>query len=41
VQMVSPYTGELIDFSGEQQWLGPGQGLLLKPTAQPRRSGKF
>ncbi len=30
VRMVSPYTGQLIDFSGEQQWLAPGQGALLK-----------
>jgi hypothetical protein len=30
VQMVSPYSGELGDFSGEQQWLAPGQGVLLK-----------
>jgi hypothetical protein len=30
VQMVSPYTGGLTDFSGEQQWLAPGQGVLLK-----------
>jgi hypothetical protein len=29
-QMVSPYTGELIDYSGEQSWLAPGQGVLLK-----------
>ena len=30
VQMVSPYTGHLTDFTGEQQWLAPGQGVLLK-----------
>jgi len=30
VQMVSPYSGQLIDFSGEQCWLAPGQGVLLK-----------
>jgi hypothetical protein len=30
VQMVSPYTGNLVDFSGEQRWLAPGQGVLLK-----------
>ena len=30
VQKVSPYTGELIEFSGEQVWLAPGQGALLK-----------
>jgi hypothetical protein len=30
LKMVSPYTGNLTDFSGEQQWLAPGQGVLLK-----------
>ena len=30
VRMVSPYTGQLTDFSGEQTWLAPGQGVLLK-----------
>ena len=30
VQMVSPYTGQLTDFAGEQQWLAAGQGVLLK-----------
>lgn len=30
LQMISPYAGQLIDFSGEQQWLAPGQGVLLK-----------
>ena len=30
VQMISPYTGAAIDFSGEQQWLAPGQAVLLK-----------
>lgn len=30
VQMVSPYNGQLIDFTGEQRWLAPGQGVLLK-----------
>jgi hypothetical protein len=30
VQMVSPYTGRLSPFSGEQQWLAPGQGVLLR-----------
>ena len=30
VRMVSPYSGDLIDFSGEQKWLAPGQGVLLK-----------
>ncbi|MFO1500979.1 MAG: hypothetical protein U1G07_21750 [Verrucomicrobiota bacterium] len=29
-QLVSPYTGQLIEFGGEQQWLAPGQGILLK-----------
>ncbi|HOW64182.1 MAG TPA: hypothetical protein P5186_23945 [Candidatus Paceibacterota bacterium] len=31
IRMVSPYNGRLTDFSGEQQWLAPGQGVLLKP----------
>ena len=30
VQMVSPYTGQLTDFAGEQQWLAAGQGTLVK-----------
>lgn len=30
VQMLSPYTGQLTDFAGEQQWLAAGQGVLLK-----------
>ena len=30
IQMISPYTGRLTDFAGEQQWLAPGQGVLLK-----------
>ena len=32
VQMVSPYTGQLTEFAGEQQWLAAGQGVLLKLT---------
>jgi hypothetical protein len=32
VLMVSPYTGQLTGFDGEQQWLAPGQGVLLKPV---------
>lgn len=32
VEMVSPYTGKLTSFQGEQQWLAPGQGVLLKVT---------
>src|SRR5207249_4796061 len=28
--MVSPYTGDLSAFEGEQIWLAPGQGVLLK-----------
>jgi hypothetical protein len=28
--MVSPYTGRTIEFAGEQMWLAPGQGALLK-----------
>jgi hypothetical protein len=30
VQMVSPYTGSLIPFEGEQLWLSPGGGVLLR-----------
>ena len=30
VSVMSPYTGYLMDFSGEQVWLAPGQGELLK-----------
>jgi hypothetical protein len=29
-EMVSPYSGEHVPFSGEQTWLAPGQGVLLK-----------
>jgi len=32
VLMLSPYTGQLTGFGGEQQWLAPGQGVLLKPV---------
>ncbi len=30
VQMVSPYTGALVEYTGEQKWLAAGQGVLLK-----------
>jgi hypothetical protein len=30
LQLVSPYTGQLTGFAGEQVWLAPGQGALLK-----------
>jgi hypothetical protein len=30
VRMLSPYTGELVPFEGEQIWLAPGQGALLR-----------
>ena len=30
VSMMSAYTGALTEFSGEQIWLAPGQGVLLK-----------
>jgi hypothetical protein len=30
IQMISPYTGQLIPWTGEQNWLSPGQGVLLK-----------
>ncbi|MCE9589499.1 MAG: hypothetical protein K8S99_03130 [Planctomycetes bacterium] len=33
VQMVSPYSGRLIPYDGEQRTLAPGQGVLLKIEA--------
>jgi hypothetical protein len=30
VELVSAYTGQLVPFEGEQIWLAPGQGALLK-----------
>jgi hypothetical protein len=30
VRMLSPYTGQLVAYEGEQVWLAPGQGALLK-----------
>lgn len=30
VQLVSPYSGTLTDFAGEQGWLAPGSGALLR-----------
>ena len=30
VELVSAYTGQLVPFQGEQVWLAPGQGVLLK-----------
>ena len=30
LRMVSPYIGQLGEFSGEQMWLAAGQGVLLK-----------
>jgi hypothetical protein len=30
VEMISPYTGEAEPFEGEQTWLAPGAGVLLK-----------
>lgn len=32
VQKVSPYSGALEDFAGENVWVQPGQGVLLKLT---------
>lgn len=29
VKLVSSWTGQVVDFAGEQGWLGPGQGMLL------------
>jgi hypothetical protein len=31
-EMVSPYSGQLTPYEGEQVWLAPGQGVLLKLT---------
>ena len=30
LQQVSPYTGALMPFEGEQVWLAGGQGVLLR-----------
>jgi len=30
LEVVSPYTGQLVPYVGEQMWLAPGQGSLLK-----------
>jgi len=30
VQLLSAYSGQLTPFEGEQVWLAPGQGCLLK-----------
>jgi hypothetical protein len=32
LEMVSPYHGQLVPYAGEQVWLAPGQGALLKLT---------
>ena len=32
IEVLSPYSGALIPFEGEQCWLAPGQGMLLKLT---------
>lgn len=32
LSFVSPYNGMLGEFTGEQIWLAPGQGVLLKPS---------
>jgi hypothetical protein len=34
LHFVSPYNGALGEFTGEQIWLAPGQGVLLK-TSRP------
>ena len=39
LQMVSPYTGELSDFKGEDPWLAPGQGVLLRVLESAVRDG--
>jgi len=30
LELISPYTGQLVPYAGEQIWLAPGQGHLLK-----------
>jgi hypothetical protein len=32
LEFVSPYSGQLTPYDGEQTWLAPGQGVLLKLT---------
>jgi hypothetical protein len=32
LHFVSPYNGSLGEYTGEQIWLAPGQGVLLKPS---------
>ena len=32
IQLVNPYTGELNPWAGENNWLAPGQGMLLGAT---------
>jgi hypothetical protein len=32
LEVVSPYSGNLTPYEGEQMWLAPGQGVLLKLT---------
>jgi hypothetical protein len=32
LHFISPYNGTLGEFTGEQIWLAPGQGVLLKPS---------
>lgn len=34
VEQVSPWTGQLHDFSGEHQWVAPGAGVLLRVGPQ-------
>ncbi len=34
VEMISPYTGQPVPWAGEQNWLSPGQGVLLKLPRQ-------
>jgi len=34
VEMISPYTGQPTPWAGEQNWLSPGQGVLLKLPGQ-------
>jgi hypothetical protein len=37
LELVSPYSGSLVPYDGEQMWLAPGQGALLKLIPKPEK----
>jgi len=37
LEMVSAFSGALVPYDGEQMWLAPGQGVLLKLIPKPTR----